>query len=441
MRLLTAACSRTDAPSQMRIPRWVSFVVHENQKDLWALLVHPRLGQSSARVSVAAREPRAFALSIVTNPGNVSVFEAPSLSELAESIVIGLRALGYDVELVPYGVHTTRRQIVLNPNAIPILGLPDPRPDAILYNAEHFSQDARCRLGSLFGDSVLEFFARHEVWDFNDGNAEKLRAHGVERATYMPPAYVPALTRVPRLVEDIDVLFLGTYIPRRQRILDELKTRGVRVEAPNQSAAGPVVWRFGKERDELIARAKIVLNMHSSDIAKNFETVRVSYLLANGRFVISEHSGTEPWAGGYLSVPYDKIADACVEYLARPDERERIAAHGFELFSTDTMAARLAAALGTPAKPSTKESSPVAESVAQEVVEYVTRVEAPSRVPPVEIGKLEHQAIVDLAAQHGREPVCLDSLPPIVRLLFANRLSGFWRFLPARVDRAGAADG
>jgi hypothetical protein len=44
---------------------------------------------------------------------------------------------------------------------------------------------------------------------------------------------------------------------------------------------------YGQARDALVARARIQLNVHYYE-AKVFEVVRVSYLLANGRFVVSE---------------------------------------------------------------------------------------------------------------------------------------------------------
>jgi spore maturation protein CgeB len=66
-----------------------------------------------------------------------------------------------------------------------------------------------------------------------------------------------------------------------------------------------------------------------------FEVVRVSYLLANGRFVVSERGGDaaedDEFAAGVVFADYGELVDACVAYLGRPDERRRIAQAGFEL--------------------------------------------------------------------------------------------------------------
>jgi hypothetical protein len=48
---------------------------------------------------------------------------------------------------------------------------------------------------------------------------------------------------------------------------------------------------YREERDRLIARAKVVLNMHYYD-ARVFEIVRVSYLLSNEKAVVAECGAT-----------------------------------------------------------------------------------------------------------------------------------------------------
>lgn len=58
------------------------------------------------------------------------------------------------------------------------------------------------------------------------------------------------------ITEDIDILFIGALNPRRQAIFDHLKAI-----APNLN----IVFKnnaWGIVRNELIARAKIILNIH-----------------------------------------------------------------------------------------------------------------------------------------------------------------------------------
>jgi hypothetical protein len=105
---------------------------------------------------------------------------------------------------------------------------------------------------------------------------------------------------------------------------------------------------YGAGRDALIARARIVLNMHVYP-SKLFEIVRVGYLLANRAFVVSELS-TEAdveleLAGGFAAAAYEGLCAACLQYLHDEPARERIAARGFELFSARRQIDLLAPAL------------------------------------------------------------------------------------------------
>ncbi len=148
-------------------------------------------------------------------------------------------------------------------------------------------------------------------------------------ALHVPVGYVPALTRIPPApMPDIDVLFIGSLVARRIQILQALERQGARVVA--------VYGRYGRERDDLIARAKIVLNIHFHP-AKVFEIVRVSYLLANRRFVVSE-SGSDAtvegaFAGGVVFAEYDRLVETCLAYLRDEAARREIAARGFSIMS------------------------------------------------------------------------------------------------------------
>jgi hypothetical protein len=138
------------------------------------------------------------------------------------------------------------------------------------------------------------------------------------------------MPRIRRDVEqDIDVLFFGCVNPRRAKVLNELIDRGVKVAHSSDL--------YGAERDEAIARAKIVLNVHHY-AAKIFEAARVSYLLANRCFVVTEEAEHMPWSGAYVAVPYDRLVETCITYLAKHVERKRIAELGFDTFSRCTAA-------------------------------------------------------------------------------------------------------
>ena len=89
-------------------------------------------------------------------------------------------------------------------------------------------------------------------------------------AHVVPIGYTRELTRIRRVAPpDIDVLFIGSINPRRRAVLEQMHADGLRVQA----AFGV----YGAERDALVARARIVLNVHFYE-AKVLEMVRLSYL-------------------------------------------------------------------------------------------------------------------------------------------------------------------
>jgi len=92
---------------------------------------------------------------------------------------------------------------------------------------------------------------------------------------------------------------------------------------------------YGTERDQWIARAKLILNLHFYD-AHIFEMVRVSYLLANRKCVVSE-TGLDaqmeaPVRDGVAFVDYDKLVPTCQFLLSDGEARRRYADRGYECF-------------------------------------------------------------------------------------------------------------
>jgi hypothetical protein len=146
------------------------------------------------------------------------------------------------------------------------------------------------------------------VWDYSLENIEFLRGHGIE-ASHLPVGYHSSLEQIDQdMDKDVDVLFFGSLGARRAGIIDRLEKNGsLRVVK--------LFGVYGRERDEMIARSKIVLNVHFYS-AMIFEAVRVSYLMNNRCCVVSEESSVYPYSGVSVPVvPYDGIVDKCVEII------------------------------------------------------------------------------------------------------------------------------
>ncbi|WP_153415290.1 glycosyltransferase family protein [Nocardia macrotermitis] len=257
--------------------------------------------------------------------------------EVAETVNIALQRLGHSSVLTDALDLPGRRYILFGSNTLSWWGIEIP-DDAILYNLEAVTPESDWR-----SEELLELFRRHHVWDYSRHNVAALEAAGVPRIQHVPIGGVPELDRIrPVATQDIDVLFVGTHSAKRAAPIERLRQAGYNA----QLHAG--VW--GERRDELYARAKIVLNLHGPTI---FEAVRVTYLLANGIFVISEKchypDEEEEFADGVVFVEYDRIVETCIRYLADHRARaDRIIA-GREVMRKRSARKYLGAALAEPA--------------------------------------------------------------------------------------------
>jgi hypothetical protein len=162
---------------------------------------------------------------------------------------------------------------------------------------------------------------------------------GVRGASHVPLGYASALERIPRAEEDIDVLFYGVYNERRLAILQRLVQRGLKVRWVNGV--------YGEARDRLIARSRVVVNIHFYEQSR-LEVPRCFYLMANGRFVLSETSPDAEEAGygsGIAFAPYEDLEETCAWYLGHPAERLAVAEAGQALLRLRPQSALLAPAV------------------------------------------------------------------------------------------------
>ncbi len=263
-----------------------------------------------------------FAVAIVSPPNYI---HQEAFREVAETVHYGLLELGYDSVLTRITTAADflppRTHILLGANLLSAAPF-QPPANSILYNLEQVQTDS-----PWFTPARLKLYQTYSLWDGSAKNIEQFARLGITAVQLVPIGYVPQLSRIPNdPVEDIDVLFYGSLNPRRRQIIEALTAAGIQVET--------VFGVYGQDRDQLIARAKIVLNIHFYE-TKLFEMVRVSYLLANRKFVISE-SGNEPaeeatWATGIVFTDYNQLVTNCLNYLTRPLERRQIAHQGFNL--------------------------------------------------------------------------------------------------------------
>ena len=290
-----------------------------------------------------------FAVAVVSPPSNPTVGGA--FQEVAETLHHALLALGHDSVLTHRLDLDDRRTIVFGANHLIHYGLEVPT-NPIFYNLEQLGDDSPWMAVPEFTD----LFRCYPNWDYSQANIERLAALGLPRPTYVPIGYVPELTRIAPVPEDIDVLFYGVLSRRRYGILRDLHDRGLRVKW--------LTGALGASRDAWIARSKIVINVHYWE-AKIFEIVRVSYLLANRRAVVSEVGADQSLERGLESgiafAGYDELVDRCVQLVGDQHERRELAERGYQAFSarnqTDIVQQALACLEGEIRKPAARDDS------------------------------------------------------------------------------------
>jgi len=171
-----------------------------------------------------------------------------------------------------------------------------------------------------------------EVWDYSITNIQNLKTMGITTPiSYVPLNYMHVLDVIPRLPEDkrsIDVLFYGSENPRRVKIYNDLMQIGLKVDFNWYN-----LW--SEDLRAKISQAKIVINIHYYD-SPILETSRLSYLVGNGAFVISEPS-SDPildrnWQDLVVFSPYDHLVENCIQYLVKKEDRVSFQSTAYQKF-------------------------------------------------------------------------------------------------------------
>lgn len=259
-----------------------------------------------------------------------------AFQEVADSLNEAFSTLGHECAIVTTQPAPEENVIILGANLLTHF-VPT---HWIIYNLEQMTQGS-----PWITNWYISLLKKHPVWDYSPANIKELGKIGIS-ATLLPIGYSPCLTRIPDLTHEewfngatLDVLSYGSSNPRRHKIFDQLQ---------HSSNAHHAFGIYGAKRDELIARAKIVLNVHFYE-SKVFEIVRCSYLLANSKCIVSERGLDreleDKFKDGIVFCDYDDIAKTCHELLNDGDKRNAIAQRGFEIFSSMSQAEYLRAVL------------------------------------------------------------------------------------------------
>jgi hypothetical protein len=255
---------------------------------------------------------------------------------VARSMSFALRRLGYDVRLAGNEFLRDATNMIFGAHHLAGELAADLPSDTIVYDTEQLRAD-----GALV-EALGQFVSRFATWEPDIGNVEAWRALGLgSRVCYVQPGYVPESSTVDLATPtDIDVLFFGKVNPRRMVILDAIMRAGVRLHVADGVYLG--------DRDALVARAKIVLNVHAADDSA-LEMARIGYALANRRALVTEigrGARLDPdLRDGVLAGANAELAGMCRALLADDRQRLALAERGFQAFSRRDLVATVRDAL------------------------------------------------------------------------------------------------
>lgn len=247
---------------------------------------------------------------------------AACFEDVAKAMAESLRRLGHEVfsgTIRPGQDHGRMIMFGCN-NGEWLSAIPE---DAIIFNSEQLA--AVDDPERYFQNHNVYRKGNHVIWDYSAANVEVLKQFGLRRVVHCPIGYVDTMTTIqPAPVEDVDVLFYGSTNPHRDKVLNALEEEGL--------AVAKLFGVYGAERDKWISRAKVVLNMHHYERGV-FEIFRVSHLVANKKLVVSEAGGCDAELETIasritMSVPYERLVDACVKLVQSSDATRHSLADG-----------------------------------------------------------------------------------------------------------------
>jgi hypothetical protein len=234
----------------------------------------------------------------------------------AVQLCAGLRLLGYPARIDQNTLVWDATNIIVGTHHLEA-GLADRLPpNTIIYNVEMVVP------GSPYIREMIPFVRRFETWDYSEANIENWRRIGVsDRVRLLKPGYLPDNTRIhPATPTDIDALFYGTVNWRRDSIFADIARFGVRVHV----ASGI----YGAERLALIARSKLVLNVHSREDSV-LELGRICDALANRRAVVTDAQDHDGQNADLLAVmacgKASELGGLCRELLDDEPRRHALA--------------------------------------------------------------------------------------------------------------------
>jgi hypothetical protein len=267
------------------------------------------------------------------------------LTDACRQAAYGLRSLGYRCDLTVNTIETTQVNVIVGAHLMKpaeTKTIVDAGVRYVVVQSEWLAPGATPgRITSSFHGDRFEsecrlLFERAEaVWEAYEWNAGLLRAWNIlpqRIKRYGTIGYHERMRDVvhrPWAEKDIDVLFYGSTTPRRQRVLQALSRRYRTIAILDAPA---------EFRNDLIARAKLNLNLNADDRYTHLSLSRVGYLLNNRCAIVSESATTHPEIQALMEcAPYEQLVEECAAQLAKGERLDDVASSSYERFKAIPM--------------------------------------------------------------------------------------------------------
>jgi hypothetical protein len=197
----------------------------------------------------------------------------------------------------------------------------------VIYSTEPLCCNDRLKDTKYYFDNFYD--DKTIIWEYSKFNLDYLDKFNYRIKLVPFGMYNSYLNRINNNKKKIDFLFYGDLTKRRLRIKNKLEEKGYRVKFTNK------LYDINK-RNDLISKSKIVLDIFRIDNFECNNLYRLSYLLSNKVFVISEKNNCHFYKELNYVVfsDYTDLDNTCEKYIKLSnDERKLLAEKSFIQFN------------------------------------------------------------------------------------------------------------
>ena len=247
-----------------------------------------------------------------------------AFANAARQLCNGLRKLGHPARVASNSLVWDATNVIVGAHLLEEELITQLPANSIIYNVEMVVS------GSPFIRALLPFVRRFETWDYSEENIASWRQAGIDGALrLLKPGYLPENTKMGHGTDaDIDALFYGTVNWRRDAIFADIARFGVKIYVATDA--------YGAERTALIARSKLVLNVHSREDSV-LELGRIAEPFANRRVVVTDAQDYDArdadLFAAMVSGKPSELGALCRELLDDDERRKDIAERAFIAYS------------------------------------------------------------------------------------------------------------